>query len=51
VRIVSPNNVKTVEFLGRYDRVLRQGLNFIIPFLETTKSQALYRRNFPVEVE
>jgi len=51
VRIISPNTVRTVEFLGRFDRILRQGLNFIIPFLETTKSQVLYRRNFPVEVE
>lgn len=32
-------------------RVLRQGPNFIIPFLETTKTQFLYRRNFPVDVE
>ncbi|NDK09591.1 hypothetical protein GW846_02330 [Candidatus Gracilibacteria bacterium] len=51
VRIISPNTVRTVEFLGRFDRILRQGLNFIIPFLETTKTQALYRRNFPVEVD
>ncbi len=51
VRIISPNTVRTVEFLGRFDRILRQGLNFIIPFLETTKSQVLYKRNFPVEVE
>lgn len=51
VRIVTPNTVRTVEFLWKYDRILRQGLNFIIPFLETTKSQVLFRRNFPVEVE
>jgi regulator of protease activity HflC (stomatin/prohibitin superfamily) len=51
VRIISPNTVRTVEFLWRFDRILRQGLNFIIPFLETTKSQVLYKRNFPVEVE
>jgi regulator of protease activity HflC (stomatin/prohibitin superfamily) len=51
VRIISPNTVRTVEFLGRFDRILRQGLNFIIPFLEVTKSQVLYKRNFPVEVE
>ena len=51
VRIISPNTVRTVEFLGRFDRILRQWLNFIIPFLETTKSQVLYKRNFPVEVE
>lgn len=51
IRIISPNTVRTVEFLGKYNRILRQGLNFIIPFLETTKAQVLYRRNFPVEVE
>lgn len=51
IRIITPNNIRTVEFLGRYDRVLRQGLNFIIPFIETTKAQALYKRNFPVDVE
>lgn len=51
IRIVSPNTVKAVEFLWKYNRILRPGLNFIIPFLEWTKSQVLYRRNFPVEVE
>ncbi len=51
VRIVSPNTVKTVEFFGKYNRVLRAGLNFIIPLVETTKNQVLFRRNFPVEVE
>ena len=51
VRIVSPNTVRTVEFFGKFNRVLRAGLNFIIPLVETTKNQTLYRRNFPVEVE
>lgn len=51
IRIVSPNTVKTVEFLWKFNRILRPWLNFIIPFLEWTKSQVLYRRNFPVEVE
>jgi len=51
VRIVSPNTVRTVEFFGKYNRTLRAGLNFIIPIVETTKTQVLYRRNFPVEVE
>lgn len=51
IRIVSPNTVRTVEFLGKYNRILRQGFHFIIPFLEWTKSQVLYRKNFPVEVE
>ncbi len=51
IRIVSPNTVKTVEFLGKFNRILRPGFHFIIPFLEWTKNQVLYRRNFPVEVE
>jgi len=51
IRIVSPNNVKTVEFFGRFHRILRAGFNLIVPFVETTKAQVLYRRNFPVEVE
>ena len=51
VRIVQPNTVKAVENFGKFNRILRAGLNFIIPIVETTKSQVLYRRNFPVEVE
>ncbi|MCP4523897.1 MAG: hypothetical protein GY828_06810 [Candidatus Gracilibacteria bacterium] len=51
IRIVTPNTVRTVEFLGRFNRILRPGFHFIIPFLEWTKSQVLYKRNFPVEVE
>ena len=51
IRIISPNTVKTVEFLGKFNRILRPGFHFIIPFLEWTKNQVLYRRNFPVEVE
>lgn len=51
VRIVQPNTVKVVENFGKFNRILRAGLNFIIPIVETTKSQVLYRRNFPVEVE
>lgn len=51
IRIVKPNTVMAVEFLGKFDRVLRSGLNFIIPVLETTKLQVLFRRNFEVNVE
>lgn len=51
IRIVGPNTVRTVEFLGKFNRVLKPGFHFIIPFLEWTKSQVLYRRNFPVEVD
>ena len=51
IRIVKPNTVMAVEFLGKFDRVLRSGLNFIIPVLEKTKLQVLFRRNFEVNVE
>lgn len=51
VKIVTPNTVKTVEFLGKFNRILRSWVNFIIPLLEITKSQVLFRKNFPVEVE
>lgn len=51
VRIVKPNTVKTVEVFGKFNRVLRPGLNFIIPIVETTKEQVLYRINFPVDVD
>ena len=34
VRIVQPNTVRTVEFLGKYNRVLRQGFHLIVPVLE-----------------
>ena len=51
VRIVSQNTVKSVEFLGKFNRIIRPGLNFIVPFLEWTRNQDLYRRNFPVDVE
>ena len=51
IRIVSPNTVRTVEFFGKFNRVLRSGLNFIVPFVEWTKSQVLFRRNFQIDVE
>lgn len=51
VRIVSPQTVRTVEFFGKFNRVLRPGLNFIIPFVETTIQQSLFRKNFAVDVE
>ncbi|MFA5917422.1 MAG: SPFH domain-containing protein [Candidatus Gracilibacteria bacterium] len=51
VRIVKPNTVRTVEVFGKYNRILRPGLSFIIPVVETTKEQVLYRINFPVDVD
>jgi len=51
MKIVRPNTVRTVEFLGKYNRVLRQGFHLIIPILEWTKTQYLYKKNFTVKVE
>jgi len=51
VRIVRQNTVKLVEFLGRYNRILRPGFNVIIPFLEWTTDQDLYKINFHVFVD
>jgi regulator of protease activity HflC (stomatin/prohibitin superfamily) len=51
VRIVPQNTVKAVLFLGKYNRILRAGFNLIIPFLESTRSQDLFRKNFSVDVE
>jgi len=51
VKIVTPNTVKTVEFLWGFNRILRPGLNFIIPFIEWTRHQDLFRKNLAVEVD
>ncbi len=51
VKIVTPNTVRTVQFLWSFNRILRSWVNFIIPFLEITRTQVLFRKNFPVEVE
>ena len=36
-KIVSQGSVRLVERLGKYNRTLRPGINFIIPFLDTIK--------------
>ncbi len=51
VKIVTPNTVKTVEFLWQYNRILRPGINFLIPFIEWTRHQDLLRKNFTSNVE
>lgn len=50
-KIVTPNTVKTVEFLWSFNRILRPWLNFIIPFIEWTRHQDLFRKNLAVEVD
>ncbi len=51
IRIVRPNRVETVEFLWKYNRVLRQWFHAIIPIVEMTRLQYLFKRNFSVQVE
>ena len=51
VKMISPNTVRTKEVFGKFTGVLRQWLNFIVPFVTSTIRQDLYRKNFPVEVE
>ena len=51
VRVVKQNTVKLVEFLGKFNRILRPGFNVIVPFLEWTKDQDLYKKNFQVFVD
>ena len=51
MKIVKPNTVRTVEFLWKFNRVLRPWFHFVIPFVERTKLQYLYKRNFSVKVE
>lgn len=51
IKIVTPNTVKTVEFLWKFNRILRPGLSFIIPFVEWTRHQDLFRKNLAVEVD
>ncbi len=51
VRIVTPQTVRTVEFLWKFVRVLRPWLNFILPIIEVTRSQDLFRKNISVEVD
>lgn len=51
IRIVKQNTVLLVEFLGKFNRILYPGLNIIIPFLEWTRKQDLYKKNFKVHVD
>lgn len=51
IRIVTPNTVKSVERLWKYSRIMQQGLNFLIPFIETTRHQDLFRKNISIDVD
>ena len=51
IRIVKQNTVQLVEFLGKFNRILRPGLNVIIPVIEWTRPQDLYKKNVKVAVD
>jgi len=51
VKMISPNTVRTKEVFGKFTGILRQWLNFVVPFVTTTVKQDLFRKNFSVEVE
>lgn len=51
IRIVTPNTVKTVEFLWKFNRILRSWINFLIPFIEWTRHQDLFKKNFTANVD
>ncbi|MFA7285142.1 MAG: SPFH domain-containing protein, partial [Candidatus Absconditabacterales bacterium] len=51
IRILAPRKVGVVTFLGRVSRVIREGFNVIIPFLESVKYTTLELINFSVKVD
>ncbi|MBP7898959.1 hypothetical protein KAZ92_03385 [Candidatus Gracilibacteria bacterium] len=49
-RVVQQNNVYVVEFLGKFSRIMRAGLNFKIPLLERIAATATFRQqNFAID--
>lgn len=51
VRILSPKKVGVVLFLGKISRVITEGFNIIIPFLETVRYQTLALINLNIKVD
>jgi regulator of protease activity HflC (stomatin/prohibitin superfamily) len=50
IRIVEQNTIAVVEFLGRYNRMMTAGLNFVIPFIEQIRERVTLRQqNFAIE--
>ena len=46
ISIVSPNSVKIVERFEKFNRIYRKWFHFLIPFVERTRLQILYKRDF-----
>lgn len=51
LKVVSPMQARVVLRLWKTNRILREGLNWIIPFFERTRSQSLAMTNFDVKVD
>ncbi len=51
IRIVKPNTVAVVLFLGKTWRILREGINFIVPLFESIRRQSLALINLSVKVD
>jgi regulator of protease activity HflC (stomatin/prohibitin superfamily) len=51
IKIVSPRTARVVLTLGKPTGVLRAGLNFIIPIIQTTRKQSLAMTNLDVGVD
>ncbi len=51
IKILSPRKVAVVLRLGTATRIIREGLNFTIPFIEWTRSQSLALMNLDVAVD
>lgn len=51
IKIVKPNTVAVVLFLGKTWRILREGINFIVPFFESIRRQSLALINLSVKVD
>jgi len=51
IKIVKPNTVAVVLFLGKTWRILREGINFIFPIFEGVRRQSLALMNLSIKVD
>lgn len=51
IKVISPRRASVVLRLGKTNRIIREGLNFTIPFIEWTKGQSLSLMNLDVNVD
>lgn len=51
IKIIPPRKASVVLRLGKAVRILREGVNFTIPFIEWTRTQSLALKNLDVKVD